>query len=700
MRKTIVIALVLITSMAKAQTFPSRDSLVRFIDNNIRTSIVESYKNMRMNTALKGILNEIDSATAGLTGFDSSYIYQALSNHISNTSNPHSVTKAQVGLSNVDNTSDANKPISILTQAALDLKAALSHTHDDRYYTEGETDALLDTKQPLDGDLTAIAGLTPTTDNFIVSAASAWASRTPSQVKTTLSLNNVDNTSDLSKPISTAVQAALDLRAALSHTHAATDINSGTLDNARLSSDVPLKTTDNTWTQGQLFNMTSPDVFTIQHQSFNTFPLFITYNGSGGAGMTLNWRAINFPADGNANLSFPAGGSLNTVGSYSFINNQNSANPAFKFNNLVGTGDIAQFQFNSSTKASIDKDGNIFFPTATPGTNTTQGATTAFVTAADALKANLASPVFTGTVTSPSVAITSNETFTNQANAPPTPAAGKITNYTATNAGYKPEFKSIDEDGVITEYQSKLANGRFDWWFPSISGTTTAITQAGNGAAAINVSAGTTSAVTRTLTTTDKFTQANRVGFATGATASNRAGLRSNTTQYSRGGSVAGMGGYELSFVVGFSASSTPADRKAFVGLYSIPGTDPTGGTNPTSFINSIGFSCDLAASNNWNVMSNDGTGTATTSTLGSNFPANTNNTDLYLFRIFCKADDTKVYYYAKNLISGNETGGTITTDLPLNTDREGWMVYVTNGTTASADAIDVAKVFGYKPYN
>ena len=43
--------------------------------------------------------------------------------HISNTTNPHNVTKGQVGLSNVDNTSDVNKPISIATQSALDLKA-------------------------------------------------------------------------------------------------------------------------------------------------------------------------------------------------------------------------------------------------------------------------------------------------------------------------------------------------------------------------------------------------------------------------------------------------------------------------------------------------------------------------------------------------------------------------------------------------
>lgn len=42
------------------------------------------------------------------------------------------------------------------------------------------------TYQPLDGDLTTIASLTPTTDNFMVAAASAWASRTPAQARTAL----------------------------------------------------------------------------------------------------------------------------------------------------------------------------------------------------------------------------------------------------------------------------------------------------------------------------------------------------------------------------------------------------------------------------------------------------------------------------------------------------------------------------------
>ncbi len=43
--------------------------------------------------------------------------------HLTNTSNPHSVTKSQVGLINVDNTSDANKPVSTAQQSALNLKA-------------------------------------------------------------------------------------------------------------------------------------------------------------------------------------------------------------------------------------------------------------------------------------------------------------------------------------------------------------------------------------------------------------------------------------------------------------------------------------------------------------------------------------------------------------------------------------------------
>jgi len=49
----------------------------------------------------------------------------------------------------------------------------------------------LDGKQPLDSDLTTIAGLTPTTDNFMVATASAWASRTPTQARTQMGLGTL-----------------------------------------------------------------------------------------------------------------------------------------------------------------------------------------------------------------------------------------------------------------------------------------------------------------------------------------------------------------------------------------------------------------------------------------------------------------------------------------------------------------------------
>lgn len=58
---------------------------------------------------------------AGITS-DIDAVQTNLETHINNKSNPHEVTKDQVGLGNVDNTSDANKPISNATQTALNGK--------------------------------------------------------------------------------------------------------------------------------------------------------------------------------------------------------------------------------------------------------------------------------------------------------------------------------------------------------------------------------------------------------------------------------------------------------------------------------------------------------------------------------------------------------------------------------------------------
>ena len=42
--------------------------------------------------------------------------------HIANKNNPHEVSKAQIGLGNVDNTADLDKPISTAVQNALNTR--------------------------------------------------------------------------------------------------------------------------------------------------------------------------------------------------------------------------------------------------------------------------------------------------------------------------------------------------------------------------------------------------------------------------------------------------------------------------------------------------------------------------------------------------------------------------------------------------
>ena len=57
----------------------------------------------------------------------------ALSAHTARTDNPHAVTKAQVGLGNVDNTADADKPVSSAVQAALERKQDDDEFHPEDY---------------------------------------------------------------------------------------------------------------------------------------------------------------------------------------------------------------------------------------------------------------------------------------------------------------------------------------------------------------------------------------------------------------------------------------------------------------------------------------------------------------------------------------------------------------------------------------
>lgn len=119
------------------------------------------------------------------------------------------LTSADVGLGNVNNTSDASKPISTATQTALDAKVTS---------VVAGTNITVNNTDPKNPIINATAGVTPdatTTSKGIVQLAgdlggtAAAPTVTKTYTKSDVGLSNVDNTSDVNKPISTATQTAL-----------------------------------------------------------------------------------------------------------------------------------------------------------------------------------------------------------------------------------------------------------------------------------------------------------------------------------------------------------------------------------------------------------------------------------------------------------------------------------------------------------
>lgn len=94
------------------------DNTVQGLANEItdRTNAINSLR-----TELKTYVDELIADT----GSDVTALETKVNNHLANKSNPHTVTKAQVGLGNASNTSDADKPVSTAQATAIaDAKAA------------------------------------------------------------------------------------------------------------------------------------------------------------------------------------------------------------------------------------------------------------------------------------------------------------------------------------------------------------------------------------------------------------------------------------------------------------------------------------------------------------------------------------------------------------------------------------------------
>lgn len=98
-----------------AQAIEENEDVVDALNSAIGTKASQSDLNS-LQTTVNTKANQSDLTTLQNTV---SANETTLSNHTSNKSNPHGVTASQVGLGNVDNTSDANKPISTATQNAI-----------------------------------------------------------------------------------------------------------------------------------------------------------------------------------------------------------------------------------------------------------------------------------------------------------------------------------------------------------------------------------------------------------------------------------------------------------------------------------------------------------------------------------------------------------------------------------------------------
>ena len=132
------------TKSADGKTYEGATDLIRDIHAATKTTagVMTAADKTNLDNTVQGLANEITNRTNAInalrtelktyvddliadTGSDVTALETKVNNHIANKSNPHTVTKTQVGLGNVNNTSDANKPVSTAQAAAIaDAKAA------------------------------------------------------------------------------------------------------------------------------------------------------------------------------------------------------------------------------------------------------------------------------------------------------------------------------------------------------------------------------------------------------------------------------------------------------------------------------------------------------------------------------------------------------------------------------------------------
>lgn len=232
----------LLETKANTSVTDSLDNRLTEVESGDGTDLTNYYNKTQTDTLLSAKADDVD-----FDGLDSRIT--ALEDDPDVGVTDHGLLTGLADDDHIQYHTDTRGDVRYYTKSQIDTslagKSDTSHNHDTRYYTESEVDTLLSGKQTADSDLTALAGLSPTNDDIVQRKAGVWTNRTPTQVKTDLSLtksdvglSNVDNTTDLNKPVSTATTTALSGKADTVHVHAAADTTSGIFNIARIPTGV------------------------------------------------------------------------------------------------------------------------------------------------------------------------------------------------------------------------------------------------------------------------------------------------------------------------------------------------------------------------------------------------------------------------------------------------------------------------------
>lgn len=196
-------------------------------------------------------------------------------------------------------------------------------------------------------------------------------------------------------------------------------------------------------------------------------------------------------------------------------------------------------------------------------------------------------------------------------------------------------------------------------------------------------------ATTRSVATTNTFTAARRIGYLSGTTAGTVAGWRSGALQFY------GNAGFRLVCRFGVAARST--NCLGFAGMYGTA-TFPTGTTQPSALLNIVGVGWD-ATQTTLQLLRNDGSGAATATDLGSNFPVNTTGTDWYQLMLYAAPGSSTIFYEITNLTTAIRSSGEITTNLPTNTTLLCPHIYMSNNSDAITVGPDIGSVYAETDY-